>query len=114
MNKLFLLSIVLLLSITSCKKIGKDEISGSVETDSSFCLLPGVDVELYEFHDFSISNAKFLTSATTDSNGKYILYYNLGHRNPHFLRFVKSGYYTATHTIESSDDLKKINMILNY
>ena len=93
--------------------MGKDEISGIVQQDSTFCLISGVDVQLYEFHDFSISNAEYRASTTTDNNGKYTIYYNMNNRNPYFLKFEKSGYFTSTHTISSSDDLKKINIILN-
>lgn len=99
--------------LPSCEKIGKETIEGTVMDDSTFVLLSGVDVQLYEFHDYSLSNAEFCTSATTGSDGKFKIRYNLGRRNPYFLRYVKNGYYSASRTIYESDDLKNMNMSLN-
>ncbi len=99
--------------LASCEKMGNETIAGSVNDDSTFVSLSGVDVQLYEFHDYSLSNAKFLTSATTDNNGKFKMKYNLGNRNPHFLRYVKSGYFVSTRTIYESDDLENMNVLLN-
>ena len=113
MKKIFFLSVLSVYFLTSCEKIGKETIAGSVQDDSTFVLLSGVEVSLYEFHDYSLSNAEFCTSAITDNNGKFKMKYNLGNRNPHFLRYVKNGYFVTSRTIYEADDLNNMNVALN-
>ena len=112
MKRVFLLFFTILLVSASCGKLRKETISGIVRDDTTAVSIAGAEVELFEFHDYSISNAKFLTSTTTGSDGAFKIKYNLGSRNPYFLRITKGGYYTSTHTISSSDDLKNLRIVL--
>lgn len=112
MKKLFFFTFLSIFFISSCEKIGKETIAGSVLDDSTSVSLAGVEVSLYEFHDYSLSNAEFCASATTDNNGKFKMRYNLGRRNPYFLRYAKNGYYFVNRTIYESDDLENMNQRL--
>lgn len=112
MKRVYFPFFIILLVSASCGKLRKETISGVVRDDTTAISIAGAEVELYEFHDYSISNAKFLTSTTTESDGTFNIKYNLGHRNPYFLRVIKSGYFPSSHTLTTSEDTRNIGIVL--
>ncbi|CAN5437216.1 hypothetical protein BH10BAC1_BH10BAC1_00650 [soil metagenome] len=109
MKRIYFFFFIILLASASCGKLRKEVISGVLIDDSTKVTLSGVEVNLYSYHDYSISNAELRKSTTTDSKGNFKISYNLRNREgPYALSIIKSGYYWNWYKIDEATNLEAI------
>lgn len=97
-----------------CGKTQNAHIKGTVQNDSSRCLVKGVSVTIYESSDDSFSNPKFVAECTTDINGKFEFIEHLNFERTNFLRLENQNYFSLDYLIDNDENIEELKLILKH